>query len=520
MTLLREKALFIPPINLHVWATGLKKMDFLSKSDPVCALYTKNKYVDESDPKHWTRFAQTEIIWNDLDPVWQTYFTVVCAPQDENDPVEIKLAIYDVDKDSSYIHEEKIIGEALFSLKELNLSTDVTTKEIFKPGKPKPRGSIHVCVDKPGMSSETVEIQLKIKKLSAKKPFYIISKLSRNNKFINVYRSKFGSDKCTWGTTIIGINALCDSNPDHKLKFTFFNAKSDTTFEQIGFFCTSLNELIASKSKFKDIQNEKEKKVGSIQIFDVVKRNIPDIYQQFSQETMILNLVSAVDFTGSNKPQKNPESLHKVDSSNPKKNSYQQCLENFVCLFRHTQYKQQYPAVGFGAIYQNKVSHCFPLSLKTDSIFFKNETDFMNGYIYAALHLDYTGPSYFSGTIKYGIKFAQDNFAKNKAYTVLLMIVDGNMEDIIQTTNEIVRIANENVPLSIFIIGVGPGDFSEMKKFENCENLVSTENKTKAKRDVIHFCRFNELDGVDLPFYAAKMTTELNKQFLTWKTSS
>ena len=47
-------------------------------------------------------------------------------------------------------------------------------------------------------------------------------------------------------------------------------------------------------------------------------------------------------------------------------------------------------------------------------------------------------------------------------YFILLIITDGIINDMKQTKDEIVAMSNENLPISIIIVGVGNADFSKM----------------------------------------------------------
>eukprot|EP01043_Picozoa_sp_COSAG02_P069651 COSAG02_NODE_12020_length_1612_cov_1.419696_2_plen_105_part_00 len=56
-------------VELSIECTGLRDMDTLSKSDPMCVAYAL-----EGD--RWTRLGSTEIIWDNLNPKFATTFEV------------------------------------------------------------------------------------------------------------------------------------------------------------------------------------------------------------------------------------------------------------------------------------------------------------------------------------------------------------------------------------------------------------------------------------------------------------
>jgi len=49
---------------------------------------------------------------------------------------------------------------------------------------------------------------------------------------------------------------------------------------------------------------------------------------------------------------------------------------------------------------------------------------------------------------------------QNQQYNILLIITDGQISDMAETTDQIVR--GSELPLSIIIVGVGGADFSSM----------------------------------------------------------
>jgi len=57
-------------VNLFISGRKLKDLDTFSKSDPQCWLF------EQQPNKQWTKIAQTEIINNNLNPDFQTSFTL------------------------------------------------------------------------------------------------------------------------------------------------------------------------------------------------------------------------------------------------------------------------------------------------------------------------------------------------------------------------------------------------------------------------------------------------------------
>ena len=94
-------------VNLFVSGRKLKNLDVFSKSDPKCVLY-------EQKGNSWQKIGETETIMNNLNPDFQTSFTVAYYFEREQ---KFKFEFQDVDNNSgsSYDH----IGEIIVSMGQL-----------------------------------------------------------------------------------------------------------------------------------------------------------------------------------------------------------------------------------------------------------------------------------------------------------------------------------------------------------------------------------------------------------------
>ena len=73
----------------------------------------------------------------------------------------------------------------------------------------------------------------------------------------------------------------------------------------------------------------------------------------------------------------------------------------------------------------------------------------------------------------------------------MLLITDGEINDIDKTIDEIVR--GSSLPLSIIIVGVGNENFKSMEVLDaDDEPLYSQAYKKKMERDIVQFVPFRE----------------------------
>jgi hypothetical protein len=176
-----------------------------------------------------------------------------------------------------------------------------------------------------------------------------------------------------------------------------------------------------------------------------------------------INLSIAIDFTGSNGDPRQPGTLHHIHPSG-ELNDYEKAITAVGSVIARYDSDQRFPVFGFGAKFNGKISHCFPVG---DS----PEADGMNGVLqgYRSVFskgLTMSSPTVFAEVITHVAEQAQKQFEKKQAlgqqfYSVLLIVTDGAVADK-QSTKIALRYAN-SAPLSIIIVGVGNDDFSGMK---------------------------------------------------------
>ena len=97
-------------VKLRLQASGLPKMDFLSKSDPMCVCFEK---VSGS----WKEVGRTETKKNTHNPAWDTTFKLKNSSQD------LKFEVYDSDSKSTNLKKKDYMGAL-----EVNLNLVVEKK--------------------------------------------------------------------------------------------------------------------------------------------------------------------------------------------------------------------------------------------------------------------------------------------------------------------------------------------------------------------------------------------------------
>ncbi|TYK08288.1 protein BONZAI 3 [Cucumis melo var. makuwa] len=175
-----------------------------------------------------------------------------------------------------------------------------------------------------------------------------------------------------------------------------------------------------------------------------------------------LNFMVAVDFTASNGDPYSPDSLHYIDRSG-RLNSYQQAIKEVGEVIQFYNTDCRFPAWGFGARTRDgNISHCFNLSTAPTQPEVEGVEGIMRAYANALHNVSLAGPTLFGQVINKAAEIAAHSlFANINKYFVLLIITDGVLTDLQETTEALVRASD--LPLSILIVGVGGAIFKQME---------------------------------------------------------
>lgn len=222
-----------------------------------------------------------------------------------------------------------------------------------------------------------------------------------------------------------------------------------------------------------------------------------------------INLITVVDFTGSNGIPTAPSSLHYMFANSP--NQYQSAITNVAEILLNYNSTQLVPCYGFGAIWakppagfgpnflqpSSQTHHFFPMSGDFQNTAGKGIQGVIELYKHALAYTKLSGPTYFAPAINEIINYTQAKLAENPMnYTVLLLLTDGCIHDMSETINAIVK--GSHLPLSIIIVGVGNEDFKDMEVLDSDGVVLRTALGVPALRDIVQFVDFKScrLDGL------------------------
>ena len=495
-----------PIIELHVAAKDLADMDIITVSDPVCALYVW-------DGNGWKEFGRTEVVWNNLNPEWVTYFTVQYVFEMRQ---PLSFRVYDVDSDNAKLSAQDFIGQADIELSQIVSNNGTTQLELRLPGKDKKRGTLYITPESVTNSGSIVECQIKAKNLKnlhwigGNSPFFVISKSSEGGRFLPIYQSEVNK-KMRWKQFSVPFQQLCNCDPDRPLKISFMDYRRTSHAVLIGSAETTytrMSELLMSDIEIKDDKGQTTG-VFSIQFMQLQQKYT---FYDFLRGGVQLNLITAIDFTASNRDPRDPKSLHYsgVDFLN----AYERCIRSVGEVLCPYDSDQSFPVFGFGAKVGGIINHCFPLTFNPQAPCVQGLEGIIGAYRNALAQVQLSGPTLFSHVIRAASQIAVESWRESRTYTILLIITDGIINDMMDTKDAIVEAGR--LPLSIIIVGVGNNDFSAMDVLDADDvPLVSRAGYTM-ERDLVQFVPFNQFANKHYSVLAAEVLDEVPRQLVEW----
>jgi Copine/C2 domain len=345
-------------------------------------------------------------------------------------------------------------------------------------------------------------------------PFYEISrKVSSAGGLTwdNVYRSKpiKNSLDPEWETAVLEISTLCGGDLDLPLKIEVYDFEGSGKHKHMGsaeMSVKGMQSAASTKNPVKLVQKGKD--VGSLVIAqadvsgvgaasDVTERMAATTLSAAPVPTAIgsanfidyvsggceLNVVVAIDFTGSNGDPRVPGTLHHLDTNSM--NPYEKAIAAIVSVLAQFDSDQNFPVVGFGAKLRGSVNHCFQCGDKEEvqgvsGVLAAYDQIFKSGLVLSA-------PTVFTEVMEMAAARAASSLEAAKqrglqSYTILLIVTDGEVSDRQATARCLDQISS--APLSVVIVGVGDADFSSMQFLD--------DSAGPGKRDIAQFVQFNK----------------------------
>jgi hypothetical protein len=308
---------------------------------------------------------------------------------------------------------------------------------------------------------------------------------------------------------------LCNNDFKKKFRIACFDWDRLSDDELIGYIEMSLEKLITNGKGYRyDVVNPEKKAKSSkyqnsgvliIDDFKIVKN---PSFLDYLIGGHQLSLMLSIDFTGSNGKVDQPGSLHYL---NPNQfNDYQKAIISVGNILNYYDSDKMYPVFGFGAKVNGQLSHCFPCNFNPSNPEVFGVQGMLDIYTHAVKNVELYGPTMFSPFLKEANRIASNN---PNSYFVCLIITDGEVNDMDQTIEQIIK--SSTLPMSIIIVGVGEADFTKMDFLDSDDKLLSL-GSLKAERDIVQFVPFSKLKNSNPDALAEEVLREIPKQFMSY----
>jgi hypothetical protein len=460
--------------------------------------------------------GKTEIVKNSLDPHWVTSFTI---DYELGTPVKVAVNVFDHVRKS----ENKPMGAAVFDIGETLGARGNTKGKKLRKG-----GMLYVAVRKAegaGVFRLTMK-GLKLKNVEGwvgkSDPFFELSRKVASAGALtwdNVHRSEVVKNNLNpeWKPASVALSTLNGGDLDAPILVSVFDYESKGGHVSMGSFETTVNAMLkAAQTTASLTLQRKGKAVGTIIVIQAevsghkaavapptpqmanMSLSAPTPYTpaaarpagspdfiDYVSGGLELNVVVAIDFTGSNGDPRKPGTLHHLNPPGPR-NDYQKAMSSIVSVLAKYDSDQKFPVFGFGAKYGGVVRHCFQCGPSEEVHGVQGVLDAYQSVFSSGLIM--SGPTVFDEIIQTAAARAASSLEAAKrngsqSYTILLILSDGAVSDPHATARVLEQVSE--APLSIVIVGVGAADFGTMRFLDDFGNQPG-------HRDIAQFVEFNK----------------------------
>ena len=473
------------PVALYFSASNLGRADVFSKPDAYLTLKDARGAI----------VGKTETVKNSASPVFRTELVVPYRFEEE------QVFSFDLVDNDFGRSSDDLIGSGSFKLGTVMGQRGQTLKiPMTLAGSSRSSGFVTIRAEQ-ASNMDVLKLTLAARNLDNKDgffsksdPYCIVSAYDENtNKYTEVYRSEFIKNTLnpTWAPFSIQLRHLGAGTKIVRIEVTDYDAAG--SHDLIGYAQLTVNDLINAKKGIPVIHPPTKPKYSKSSysqsgLLDVVQSEVEKkfTFVDFLRGGLEVSLAVAVDFTGSNGDPSQPNSLH-YGAGNAM-NPYLLAIQGVGQIVMDYDSNKMVPALGFGARIGSNVSHCFPLSLRSEEVFgVQGIFDAYRERFASGVML--SGPTYFAEVLRKTAQIARTT----TGYMILLLLTDGVLNDVQETIDAIVELSS--LPVSVIIVGVGNADFSQMKALDADENPLISSRGIRSTRDCVQFVQFNQVGG-------------------------
>jgi len=427
-------------------------------------LYSINAELEEVE------VGRTEVIRDDLNPNWTKQFVLDYYFEEIQ---RFKVRVYDEDKlNEENLSSHDFIGQCWFDLSQVVKSNGMALLCPLMKGD-RDRGQLIIHGEEMDQSKEFLRMQVSGRDLANKDglfdksdPYLTALRCKEDGTWSRVWKSDIIMDNLNpdWNEAVLNVQQLCNGDKDRPIKFEIWDFDRYNDHDYMGEFTLTVNEILASGGgdgiPVMEVKKGKSKQRGSAMVNYSEIMRVPTM-MDFLAGGCEVSLMVAVDFTGSNGEPSNPASLHYIDPSGDAQNDYQRAIDRVGRVLEQYDTDKKFPIFGFGGKFGGKLSHCFPLFGEGEEV--EGADGLLITYEGAMNEVSLSGPTLMNQVLAEAKRrAAEDKNSGEQKYSVLLVLCDGQFQDIDQSINKLVEA--DDLPLSVVIVGIGNEDFAGEKE--------------------------------------------------------
>ena len=522
-------------LDLQIECQRLPKKDSFSQADAFCGIWELppnvdvTKKVSRLPTKLEREVGRTEVMRANKNPRFSTTFRLEYKFQAEQAYV---IRVYDEDlRYATDLKEHDFIGGCVFTLGELMGGAGCAIARPLGRGKSfvilvgqeiietrevlnfrfsgQDLGLLEKKNSKVQVAKDALETLQKVNVaktvLDKFDPYFRLEKLNEEDQsWIVVWKSEVVSDtqNPTWSAARIPLQLLCDDKPTSPLRITLWVYNRFTNDDLVGYVETNVNELVTKARKgipVFDVMLEKKKLFGGTKlkkagILKVLKSSIMDIPSmlQYLAGDCELDLIFAVDCSIANGNWREEDSLHFHSTS--WLNDYQAVIHRIGTIFDAYEGRREFSMWGYGGVVKGVAQPSFSMGDRLhgaeDLVKAYDET-FSSGNKALALGAKAEMKHVIQAAMYRAIRSSQ----RKQCDTTLVILSTGQIADL-QASIDAVCASAEDAPLSIVIVGVGDGDFSQIQELTGGEaGRLRHSNGVPIARDIVNYVHMNEFSG-------------------------
>eukprot|EP00484_Ammonia_sp_Unknown_P019032 CAMPEP_0197029822 /NCGR_PEP_ID=MMETSP1384-20130603/9187_1 /TAXON_ID=29189 /ORGANISM="Ammonia sp." /LENGTH=636 /DNA_ID=CAMNT_0042459059 /DNA_START=16 /DNA_END=1922 /DNA_ORIENTATION=- len=513
-------------LELNLSLRNVPKMDLMSPSDPFIIVKVKDEARNV-----WNVVGKTDIIWDNPNPDFSNDIRINYMFEQIQ---HVRLDIWDANEQQTKdLSKHDYIGYVDFVVGDLVTSSGqklaIAIKD--KGGRPlkKVNGMQPIAIVRAQEVDENYdEVEFEFAATGLPKmdwfgkidPFFQIYRQTNDGQWASVYKSEHykSTYKPNWKRFRIESRRLCHGDMNRPILIRCWDWNRDAEPDYACEVRTTLASLIDVKSmqwKQWDAKKNKYKSKNCGQLFirysNIIKKYS---FTSFLSGGLQIQLMVAIDFTGSNGDPRDEKSLHYMGPPYYE-SQYMKVIKSVGRVLEPYDADGQIAAYGFGANlnpYGKQISHCFNVTLDPD----KEEVDGIDGLVEAyktcLTRVQLYGPTYFAEILQNAAAKSMGVCdQKTQQYNILLIITDGVINDMQRSIDSIVDATA--LPLSIIIVGVGDADFTNMDILDaDDEPLRHSQTRKLMQRDIVQFVPFNEFKNSHMSVIAKETLEEVPGQ--------